>query len=68
VTTYCTAGFVSDNPNEPELACDKADRFHLIHRDPATGVRYVWLGRKILALCGIGKRRKDCPFCAGGAQ
>jgi hypothetical protein len=68
VTTYCTAGSISDNPHEPELSCDKPDRFHLIHRDPATGVRFVRLGQKILAVCGIGKRSRDCSFCASRAQ
>lgn len=44
------------------LTCDRSPRFHLIHRDPRTGVRYVRDGRGVFCLCGLFRHRPDCPL------
>lgn len=59
--TYCTAEFISDRGG-PTLACDKPNRPHLIHHDPATGVRYMRSLRGIFCLCGFFRHRKTCPL------
>jgi len=64
MTIYCTAEFTTDTPGYPELACDKRSRFHLIHRDPGTGVRYVRSWRGIFCLCGFFRHRTACPLRA----
>jgi hypothetical protein len=59
----CDAEFTSDNPQHPGLACDKPRRIHLLHRDPATGVRYMrLLSGRILCFCGSFRSRRDCPL------
>jgi hypothetical protein len=59
----CQTKHVSDIPGRPALACDKADRFHLVHRDPVTGIRYMpYPPGRIFDFCGLIKHRGDCPL------
>ena len=58
----CEAEFVSSNPSHPTLTCGKSRRFHLWHRDPATGVRYTPSSGGIFCLCGLLRHRKHCPL------
>lgn len=58
----CKAEYVSDVL--PPLTCDKQRRFHLVHHDPATGVRYVHHPWGVFDLCGLRKHRDNCPLRA----
>jgi hypothetical protein len=59
-TDTCDVEFIADRG--PTLTCDKRSRFHLVHRDPATGVRYAPFWRGIFCLCGIFRHRQSCPL------
>jgi hypothetical protein len=59
----CGIKLVSDSSRSPSLACDKPRRFHLLHHDPVTGVRYMrLLSGHIVCFCGSFRSRRDCPL------
>lgn len=61
----CTTAFLSEDPRHPPLACGKGARPHLVHHDPATGIRYIPHPRGVFDLCGLVRHRPDCPLRPG---
>lgn len=60
MSRQCAAEYVSDQDG-PTLTCGKRG-FHLIHRDPATGIRYLREPWGFFCLCGFFRHRKTCPL------